>query len=334
LQTSHIQLAGGNSLSRFLTNRLINQARIRGITYSGEIRPTAMTRTVLSDLNKLSDSGLIFQNGPLDLSMILICFQHRYQTEADSLGRGLFLGNGDQRRTILEDIVKFGQQGITDCVSAIDIELAQLNDFYSRPVLITTGGTINMAGATGRKAAGVVEKLTKERFLSSLIYGQQIKALPEQPDSSNIGPNDWKLIFDAVVRVYSQKMSAYDTLVRNGYVIGKPGGIMITHGTDTLEETACILAFELARRNIPMAVVMTGSHSPADQPNSDAESNLLRAALIANNPNTPAGVYVVIGNKVHLGARVKKVFTIPTAESNWSYFSSLGAHIGYFPENG
>jgi len=90
-------------------------------------------------------------------------------------------------------------------------------------------------------------------------------------------------------------------------------GIIIAHGTDTMQYTAAFLSFALAGYPIPIALV--GSQRSSDRPSSDAALNLIQAARFIVNCNTK-GVFVVMHHNesddliaCHLGTRVRKNHT-------------------------
>lgn len=82
-------------------------------------------------------------------------------------------------------------------------------------------------------------------------------------------------------------------------------GVVLTHGTDTLEESAYLLDL-LWDRDQPL--VLTGAMRAFDQPGTDAGANLLAAARVAcGEESGRRGVLVVLDDEVHAAARVTKV---------------------------
>ena len=153
---------------------------------------------------------------------------------------------------------------------------------------ITTGGTIaSIEGKHGLFASSKGETLYQLLGNMTSLYDITIHDL-FTIDSSNMQPEEWKLIAECVY----ERIHDYD-------------GIVITHGTDTMAYTASALSFMLSNLNIP--VVLTGSQLPLSHPLSDGQENM-RLALAMASAGHP-GVFVAFNRKVILGARAVKVRT-------------------------
>ena len=78
-------------------------------------------------------------------------------------------------------------------------------------------------------------------------------------------------------------------------------GIVITHGTDTIEETGIFLQLICGKyaQNLGKRVVLTGAMLPANAPKADGPSNLLDAIRWASTPidNCPGGIYAVVDGR-------------------------------------
>lgn len=84
-------------------------------------------------------------------------------------------------------------------------------------------------------------------------------------------------------------------------------GLVVTHGTDTLEETAFVLSCLL---EIEQPVVLTGAMRASDVPGGDGLRNLTDAVRVAADPLTRGtGVVVVLAGQVHAARHVAKRHT-------------------------
>lgn len=153
-------------------------------------------------------------------------------------------------------------------------------------LLLSTGGTIaSVVSDQGLVPGESGEQLV--RTLGSVPYDVTVKDIL-QLDSSNIQPEEWKIIAEAIYRN------------RNDY-----DGIVVSHGTDTMAYTASMMTFMLQHINIP--VVFTGSQVPMNVILSDAPDNLQLAFAAAANlqPN----IYLAFNRKIMRGCRSVKVRT-------------------------
>ncbi len=83
-------------------------------------------------------------------------------------------------------------------------------------------------------------------------------------------------------------------------------GVVITHGTDTLEETLYFLALTVPRGDA--SVVVTGAMRPADAPGADGPANLAAAlAVAAHRPATALGPVLVLDGLIHTARFAAKV---------------------------
>lgn len=155
-------------------------------------------------------------------------------------------------------------------------------------LLLATGGTI----ASVHSEEGLVPDLGIDKMLPLVMGITEHYEITARDilhmDSSNIQPEEWKLIAHSVWECYQD----YD-------------GIVITHGTDTMAYTTSMLSFML--RNIPIPVVVTGSQLPLLHPITDAVENL-RCAFAMAASGIP-GIFLAFNRKVILGTRAVKIRT-------------------------
>jgi L-asparaginase len=85
-------------------------------------------------------------------------------------------------------------------------------------------------------------------------------------------------------------------------------GVVITHGTDTLEETACLLDI-----TVPLAkpVVLTGAMRAVSEPGYEGGANVLAAIRVASTPHAEQlGVVAVFNDEIHAARYVTKMHTL------------------------
>jgi L-asparaginase len=161
-----------------------------------------------------------------------------------------------------------------------------------RLLLLAAGGTI----ATAPDETGNVRPaLTAHDLLHAVpdaAYRAQIVAEDVFRKSSRaMTPDDMCQLAHRIARA-----------VREGVA-----GVVVTHGTDTMEETAYALALQL-QRAVP--IVLTGAMRLPNEPGADGPANLLAALRVAATPEAAAlGPVVVMGNEIHLARFVAKVHT-------------------------
>ena len=80
-------------------------------------------------------------------------------------------------------------------------------------------------------------------------------------------------------------------------------GVVVTHGTDTMEESAYYLDMAV---DADVPVVFTGAQRPADATGADGPSNLLQAVRVAADERFEDGAYVAFGDLVHAARWVTK----------------------------
>ena len=91
-------------------------------------------------------------------------------------------------------------------------------------------------------------------------------------------------------------------------------GIVVTHGTDTIEETGAFLQLTCGKHanNLGKRVILTGAMLPSNAPGSDGPSNLLDAIKWASTPldNCPGGIYAVMDGRACMAIDLAKRHTV------------------------
>jgi L-asparaginase len=99
-------------------------------------------------------------------------------------------------------------------------------------------------------------------------------------------------------------------------------GLVVTHGTDTLEETAYFLDLTTASTK---PVILVGAQRPASDPDSDGPRNLLNAIRVAvASEATGKGVMVAINGQINAARDVTKTNTSQVETFRGLEFGALG----------
>jgi L-asparaginase len=110
--------------------------------------------------------------------------------------------------------------------------------------------------------------------------------------------------------------------IRQELLAGDYSGVIVTHGTDTLEETAYLLDLTI-KTSIPIVVI--GSMKNSSEPDWDGPRNLLDAISICLNKNSRnLGVLVCLNGEINAASEVTKIFTDEVDTFSSLDFGSLG----------
>jgi L-asparaginase len=158
-----------------------------------------------------------------------------------------------------------------------------------RPVrLLAAGGTIAMSG---------------ERAVPALDAGQLVAALPQLEAVPELrAENVFALPGPQITLAHALALAqrARDA-ARGG------DGVVITTGTDTLEELAVLCSLLYAAGGEDAPIVLTGANRPASNPGADGPANLLDAVAIAGAADSAGlGVLVAFGGEIHAAMSVRK----------------------------
>lgn len=165
-----------------------------------------------------------------------------------------------------------------------------------RIIILATGGTIAGEGKASDRAGYTAGKIPVSDLIGSIpsvnavatISGEQISSVGSQDMSIDI----WKKLATRINEIVSKN---------------EADGIVITHGTDTQEETAYFLSL-VVPNDLP--VVLTGSMRPATAISADGPKNLFDAITVAADPKSKGrGVLVSFNESIYDSREVTKTST-------------------------
>lgn len=156
----------------------------------------------------------------------------------------------------------------------------------TKVAILATGGTIAGTAESGTQAGYASGQVTIEAMIDAVpgitdladIQGEQI---------ANVGSQDMTFAIMIALANRINALLADDAL----------NGVVVTHGTDTMEETAYFLNLTV-KSNKP--VVLTGAMRPATAVSADGPLNLYNAVAVAADPAAAGrGVLVVMNDWIH-----------------------------------
>lgn len=177
----------------------------------------------------------------------------------------------------------------------------------TRIAVIATGGTIASTATDG----GVVATRSAADLLDSAhVTDIEVESL----DLMTVGSycmtlQNLRAISDAVTGLLNRRTDPVD-------------GIVITHGTDTMEETAILL--DLIHDD-PRPVILTGAQRASDALDSDGPQNLADAVVVAGSSESrDLGVLIVFAGRILPARATRKMHTAALA----AFASASGATVG------
>jgi glutamin-(asparagin-)ase len=192
------------------------------------------------------------------------------------------------------------------CLAAATLVQAQ-SAALPNVVILATGGTIAGAGAsTVNSATYSAAKVPVDKLIAGL---------PEIAKVANVKG-------EQVFQVASESLTDENLLALGKRVsaLAKQGdvdGIVITHGTDTLEETAYFLTLTV---HTTKPIVVVGSMRPGTALSADGALNLFNAVNVAGSKDAAGkGVLVTMNDEIQSGRDVSKTVNIKTEafKSQW-----------------
>jgi L-asparaginase len=166
-------------------------------------------------------------------------------------------------------------------------------------IILATGGTIAGAGASADRAGYTAGKIPIDDLIGSIptvkkvadITGEQIASVGSQDMTIDV----WKKLAVRINQIYANH---------------EADAVVVTHGTDTQEETAYFLDLVVPSE---MPVVLTGSMRPATAISADGPKNLYDAITVAIDSKTKGrGVLVSFNEGIYDAREVMKLSTTKT----------------------
>jgi L-asparaginase len=162
-----------------------------------------------------------------------------------------------------------------------------------RVVLITTGGTISMRRDPER--GGAVPQLSGQEILDTVPGVEQVARVEVREFGRFPGPHM------TIDRMWELRAAIREAME------GGADGVVVTHGTDTIEETAYLLD-----RSLPAdaPVALTGAMRNSSELSWDGPANLMAAVRAASSPLAHGrGCMVVMDDRIVQGAETVKTHT-------------------------
>ena len=182
-------------------------------------------------------------------------------------------------------------------------------DLLPKVVVLTTGGTI--ASKYDAAKGGLVNALSGTQLVEAVPELNKIARI-EVEQISNI-PSD-----DMTPDLWLRLSRRTNELLADADV----SGVVITHGTSTLEETGYFLDLTVTSSK---PVILVGAQRAASYPDSDGPRNLLDAVRVAISPEAIGkGSMVVMNGQINAAREVTKTSTIERETFKTLEFGALG----------
>ena len=199
------------------------------------------------------------------------------------------------RRLRRPSVVAFSVVVIAGLLASVHLG-AQAKPALPNVVVLATGGTIAGAASTNVQAGYTSGQVGVEQLIAAVPEAKKLANLRGE-QISNIGSQDMN---DEVWLKLANRINA---------LAAQPdvAGIVITHGTDTIEETAFFLDLVVKSRK---PVVLTAAMRPATALSADGPLNFFNAVAVAANKDAAGrGVLVVVNDWIHDAESLTKTST-------------------------
>ena len=184
-------------------------------------------------------------------------------------------------------------------------------------VILATGGTISGSGEVGKTTNYTPGSISVDALITNIPLLQSIAPIATvqicNVNSDDIGTPELLHL-----------VSTINDLARNPMV----DGFVITHGSDTLEETAYFL--HLTIKTIK-PVVLVGSMRPATALSPDGPMNIYNGVVLASHAPHSRGVLVTLGDGIYGARDVQKITTLTPSAFSQGYLGALGYFVDGVP---
>lgn len=173
-----------------------------------------------------------------------------------------------------------------------------MNSSLPTIALISTGGTLTTISANGE--LDLFEYTATGKRLNA---DEMLQKFPQSKTVANIVPIQFDTLPSTAVSYphWKKLVLTIEEFLRN---TKGPCGVVILHGTATIEETAYALSLTL-RTDVP--VVITGAQRPASALSTDAGLNIFNAVRVATSPQAHGmGVLVCLNDEIQAAREVTK----------------------------
>lgn len=176
-------------------------------------------------------------------------------------------------------------------------------------LIVFTGGTFSME--IDKNTGGAVPKFSGNELLKKIPQAKTLAKLTCYDFGKYPGPHMTPELMFKLSKIIQKQISQK-----------KYDGVIVTHGTDTLEETAYLLDLTI-KTSIP--IVVTGSMKNSSEADWDGPKNLIDSIRVCLNKNCRnIGVLVCLNGEINAASEVTKIYTEQIDSFRSLDFGALG----------
>jgi len=176
-------------------------------------------------------------------------------------------------------------------------------------LVVFTGGTFSMM--IDEKTGGAIPRFSGKELLGKIPEANKLANITCYDFGKYPGPHMTPELMFKLSRTINKLLSK-----------NKFDGVIVTHGTDTLEETAYLLDLTI-KTETPIVVI--GSMKNSSEKDWDGPQNLIDAIHVCLNPNCKnVGVLVCLNGEINAASEVTKIYTEQIDSFRSLDFGALG----------